>query len=148
MYLIILLLMSVDMKELKMSRAMFVGRWQPFHKGHEWLIRQKLDKGIPILIAVRDIPPDEKNPYTTDETASMLNAAFENEDVEVIAIPDIESVNYGRGVGYEINEYKPPEDIKRISATQIRNMIESDDNSWKDFVNSNVAKWLELYYKS
>ena len=25
-------------------------------------------------------------------------------------IPDIESVNYGRGVGYEINEFQPPVD--------------------------------------
>ena len=30
-------------------------------------------------------------------------------------MPDIESVNYGRGVGYEIIEHKPPEDIKKIS---------------------------------
>ena len=35
-------------------------------------------------------------------------------------IPDIESVNYGRGVGYEIIEHKPPQDIKEISATKIR----------------------------
>ena len=35
-------------------------------------------------------------------------------------IPDIESVNYGRGVGYEIIEHVPPENIKKISATKIR----------------------------
>ena len=35
-------------------------------------------------------------------------------------IPDIESVNYGRGVGYEIIEHFPPTDIKEISATKIR----------------------------
>ena len=40
--------------------------------------------------------------------------------VKVIPIPDIESVNYGRGVGYEINEFEPPKDIGKISATEIR----------------------------
>ena len=40
--------------------------------------------------------------------------------VKVIPIPDIESVNYGRGVGYEINEFVPPKDIGKISATEIR----------------------------
>ena len=35
-------------------------------------------------------------------------------------IPDIESVNYGRGVGYEIIEHVPPKDIEEISATRIR----------------------------
>ena len=44
----------------------------------------------------------------------------ENGMVKIISIPDIESVNYGRGVGYEINEYTPPEDISKISATEIR----------------------------
>ena len=128
------------------AKAMFIGRWQPLHKGHEWLIREKLGKGIPVLIAVRDIPPDDKNPYTTDETVDMLNAAFAGEDVSVIVIPDIESVNYGRGVGYEINEFQPPADIKRISATDIRSKIKSGDDSWKEFVNKNVAEWLEKYY--
>ena len=40
--------------------------------------------------------------------------------VKVINIPDIESVNYGRGVGYEIIEHIPPSDISKISATKIR----------------------------
>ena len=39
--------------------------------------------------------------------------------VKVIIIPDIESVNYGRGVGYEIIEHIPPSDISKISATKI-----------------------------
>ena len=38
----------------------------------------------------------------------------------VSIIPDIESINYGRGVGYEIIEHKPPQNIKDISATKIR----------------------------
>lgn len=129
-----------------MKRAAFCGRFQPFHKGHEWLIRMKLDQGIPALILVRDIPPDEKNPFKTEETVDMIRAAFPDEDVKVMVIPDIESVNWGRGVGYETNEFKPPENIKRISATDIRNRIKSGDDTWRDFVNPHVAKWLEKYY--
>ena len=44
--------------------------------------------------------------------------------VKIISIPDIESVNYGRGVGYEINEFVPPEDVSKISATDIRKNLE------------------------
>ena len=82
------------------KRAMFIGRWQPLHSGHMWLINQKLAEGAPVLIAVRDIPPDEKNPFTTSQTIEMLQKTYEDHDVVVIPIPDIESVNYGRGVGY------------------------------------------------
>jgi len=120
------------------KRAMFVGRWQPLHNGHKWLIGQKLNEGIPVLICVRDIPPDEKNPFTTEQTIDMLETAYADDDVEVMAIPDIESVNYGRGVGYGIVEHVPPADIGFISATQIRNQINNDDNSWKENVDSKI----------
>jgi hypothetical protein len=39
-------------------------------------------------------------------------------------LPDIESINYGRDVGYDIIEHKPPNDIKEISGTKIRKEIE------------------------
>ena len=29
-------------------------------------------------------------------------------------------INYGRGVGYEIIEHVPPQEVKEISATKIR----------------------------
>ena len=107
-----------------MKRALFIGRWQPLHPGHKWLFNQKLEKNIPILIAVRDTPVDNSNPFSTEEVISNLekeyNEEVENGMVKVISIPDIESVNYGRGVGYEINEFTPPEDIGKISATEIR----------------------------
>ena len=44
----------------------------------------------------------------------------------VSIIPDIESVNYGRGVGYDIIEHIPPDDIKEISATKIRKEMRDD----------------------
>ena len=107
-----------------MKRALFIGRWQPLHPGHQWLFNQKLDKGIPILIAVRDTPIDDSNPFSTEDVILNLEKKYSDEVksgmVKVIGIPDIESVNYGRGVGYEINEFVPPKDIGEISATEIR----------------------------
>ena len=124
------------MKDKK--RAMFIGRWQPFHNGHKWLIAQKLKKGIPVLVAVRDIPPDKKNPFTTEQTIEMLEAAYAQKDVVVLPIPDIESVNYGRGVGYEINEFTPPKDVGFISATDIRDSIREGNDNWKEKVDSKI----------
>ena len=107
-----------------MKRALFIGRWQPLHPGHKWLFNQKLEQQIPILIAVRDTLVDESNPFSTEDVIGNLEKEYENEVesgmVKVIPIPDIESVNYGRGVGYEINEFEPPKDIGEISATEIR----------------------------
>tara|TARA_Y100001938_G_C8099594_1_gene440608 strand:- start:2739 stop:3140 length:402 start_codon:yes stop_codon:yes gene_type:complete len=126
-------------------RAMFVGRWQPLHNGHRWLIGQKLNEGIPVLICVRDIPPDEKNPFTTEQTIEMLQTSYANDDVVVMAIPDIESVNYGRGVGYGIIEHVPPQDIGFISATQIRTKIAEGDESWKQNVDPAIHDLVIKY---
>ena len=122
--------------------AIFVGRYQPYHSGHIELIQQKLDEGIPALIMVRDIAPDEKNPFTTEQTVSMIEKyhAAKKDDVKVIIIPDIESVNYGRGVGYEINEFTPPDTIGFISATKIRESIKNGDDSWRTMVDESIQE--------
>ena len=39
---------------------MFVGRWQPLHKGHLWLINERLKEGKNVWLAIRDVKPDEK----------------------------------------------------------------------------------------
>ena len=104
---------------------MFIGRWQPWHKGHQWLIDQRLKEGKNVLICIRDVMPDEKNPYTCEEVydniQQQLREFIDMGVIKVMIIPDIESVNYGRNVGYEIIEHEPPEEIKEISATKIRN---------------------------
>lgn len=104
--------------------SLFIGRWQNFHEGHEWLFNQRLNLGKNIWIAIRDVAPDEKNPKTAEEVLEYLQSHSyftENKDRVLISIiPDIESVNYGRGVGYEVIEHTPNEKIALISGTKIR----------------------------
>ena len=127
--------------------AIFVGRFQPYHQGHISLIMQKINEGIPALIMVRDIAPDAKNPFTTEQTVEMIEKyhAAKGHDVQVIIIPDMESVNFGRGVGYEINEFTPPENIGWISATGIRNSIKEGNNDWRTLVDESIQADVEKY---
>ena len=127
--------------------AIFVGRFQPYHQGHISLIMQKINEGIPALIMVRDIAPDAKNPFTTEQTVEMIEKyhAAQGHDVQVIIIPDMESVNFGRGVGYEINEFTPPENIGWISATGIRNSIKEGNNDWRTLVDESIQADVEKY---
>ena len=41
----------------------------------------------------------------------------------IILVPNITNINYGRGVGYKIEEIVLPEEIQKISATNIRKRI-------------------------
>ncbi len=105
--------------------AMYVGRWQNWHKGHEWLINQQLEKGKDVWVAIRNVETDEDNPKTAQQV--MMDLAEEpffmenSHRINISIIPDIESINYGRGVGYDVIYHEPPEDVAKISGTSIRN---------------------------
>ena len=110
-----------------MRYSLYMEGSNPFHDGHEWCVRQMLDEGKKVCIAIMDIHDEEpeNNPFPTESVRKSIILRMFDEvnvgDVEVITIPAIESVNYGRDVGYAINELVPPEEIKEISATKIRN---------------------------
>lgn len=110
-----------------MKYSMFIGRWQPWHDGHRWLINQRLDQGKNVLICVREVNKDDSNPYDPESVKKNIENELKDlvlsKRVKVIVIPDIESVNYGRGVGYEIIEHVPPDEVGQISATKIRKKL-------------------------
>ena len=119
---------SLERKEGQ--HAMFIGRWQPLHKGHQEMFQQAMNEGKNVLICIRDVQPDEKNPFTTKQVESMILERYYTECVEgkvkIMVIPDICSVEFGRGVGYDIIEYIPPLDIANISATKIREELRNE----------------------
>lgn len=104
--------------------ALYIGRWQTWHAGHEWLINQQLNKGKNVWVAIRDVQVDENNPKSAQQVLMDLSKEkffTENSDrIMISIIPDIESVNYGRGVGYDVINHPPPADIEMISGTKIR----------------------------
>ena len=109
---------------MKRKYAMFIGRWQTWHKGHEWLINQQLQKGKDVWVAIRDVAEDENNPKSAYKVMmDLMEEPFFQENIDKILvsiIPDIESVNYGRGVGYDVIYHEPPKEIEKISGTAIR----------------------------
>jgi nicotinamide mononucleotide adenylyltransferase len=101
--------------------SLFIGRWQPLHIAHKEMFQQVLNEGGKVLIGIRDIEPDENNPFTVDEIYNNIKDQYkDNTNVSVMIMPDISSVNFGRGVGYDIVEYIPPTELSEISATKIR----------------------------
>ena len=104
-----------------MKYSMFIGKWQPWHKGHKWLIEERLKLGKNILIGIKET----KNPtYIPREIMMQIFQDFPSEvndgTIDFVELPDIESINYGRDVGYDIIEHIPPDEIKEISGTKIR----------------------------
>jgi adenylylsulfate kinase len=116
--------------------ALFIGRWQPFHNGHKYLIDEALTKGENVCVAIRDTEISEQNPYGAEHRAEMIRRVYGSK-VEVIVIPDISSINIGRNVGYDVNIAEPPVEIGKISGTNVR--AGKDDN-----VPPEVTEYIKL----
>ena len=86
--------------------------------------QEAMNEGKNVLICIRDIEPDEKNPFSAEDVRKNILDHYSEEviqgKVKVMVIPDICSIEFGRGVGYEIIERIPPVEIGEISATKIR----------------------------
>lgn len=104
--------------------SLFIGRWQPLHEGHKELFRQVISEGGKVCVAIRNGEINEKNPFSVSEVmskiAEQMKPEIEYGKLMVIQIPDICSVEFGRGVGYDIIEHIPPPEVAQISATKIR----------------------------
>lgn len=121
--------------------ALFIGRWQPFHKGHQHIIDQALQKGDEVCVAIRNTPVTPTDPFTVQDRVEMIRAVY-GDAVSIIVIPDIKSINIGRRVGYEVNRVDVPEFIGRVSATNIRTSIQSGDGRWQDNLPGPVVEWV------
>lgn len=119
-----------SMERKKNQYSLFIGRWQPLHDGHKALFQQVLDEGGNVAIGIRSGEIDEKNPYSAMEVMDKIMEEYKDlisqKRVFVTILPDICSVEFGRGVGYDIIERIPPAQIAEISATKIREKLNEE----------------------
>jgi len=110
--------------DYKKPTAQMLGRWQPFHDGHFALFEEAIKKTGQVCIMVRDTGGnDESNPFDFDFVKEKIQEKLlpkYKDKFDIILVPNITNICYGRGVGYEIEEIDLPDHIKKISATDIR----------------------------
>src|SRR3989344_2651689 len=106
----------------KQLASLFVGRWQPFHKGHKTLIESVLKKKKPVVVAIRDTEISNQNPFSATERWTMIQKALNKhgELVKIVVIPDIDEICYGRDVGYGIRKIDLDEKTENVYGTSIR----------------------------
>lgn len=102
--------------------SLFIGRWAPFHEGHEALIESVLSTGKPVVIAIRDTEPSFDDPYSTSERWAKIQDALHDWGslVRIIVIPDIDEVCYGRDVGYAVRRIDLTDELHEVSGTKRR----------------------------
>jgi cytidyltransferase-like protein len=103
--------------------ALFIGRYQPFHDGHQRLIEEGLRRVGQVCIAVRDTHGiDAKNPLPFFAVKQRIETALSVHAGRfvVVPLPNITNVFYGRDVGYTVERIVLDETTEAISASKVR----------------------------
>jgi adenylylsulfate kinase-like enzyme len=103
-------------------RSLFIGRYQPFHDGDKAIIDSVLSEGRSVLIAVRDTPGSKNDRHAASETVNHIRLIYRgSENVEVIPIPDIGEICYGRYVGWGIRRVRLHKQLQEVGMPEKRN---------------------------
>jgi nicotinamide-nucleotide adenylyltransferase len=69
-----------------LTRGLFIGRFQPFHKGHLFTVKFALNKVDQLIIVVGSAQKshEQRNPFTAGERISMIKETIDS-DIEIDA---------------------------------------------------------------
>jgi len=127
------------MFDFQKPTTQMLGRWQPWHDGHTELFKRALAETGQVIIMVRDVggvvgqdagggrtAKQDDNPFDfhevhTNIVKGLKEAGFTlNKEYQIMKVPNIVDISYGRGVGYTFTEHDLGKDVHNISATKIR----------------------------
>lgn len=155
----------------KRSKALFIGRFQPFHKGHLFMLRRILKEFDEVIIGIgsAQYSHTDQNPFTAGERFSMITAVLKKEGIRECHIVPIEdlgihslwvpyvrtlvpdfdavvtndplTIRLFREAGHKVKEF-PLERRIEFSGTEIRRRILAGED-WRELVPAEVSKIVE-----
>lgn len=113
-----------------------LGRWQPWHEGHQELFKRCHAMTGQVCIMIRQVPEkreansrvpgQDDNPFDIETVQQNIIDGLAKDgftiqqDYVIMVVPNIVDISYGRGVGYTFTEHDLGKEIHEISATKIR----------------------------
>ena len=149
--------------------ALFIGRFQPFHKGHLHDIKEALEFSDKVIIAIGSSEENntKENPFSFEERKEMIKKVLMKNNItnyEIIAIPDINddekwvdhviSIVDNFDIVYTGNnwvkrlfqrkkfEVKDVILLKGINATEIRKRIDKNED-WQELVPIEIVDFIK-----
>ncbi|MAS31798.1 MAG: hypothetical protein CMA39_02755 [Euryarchaeota archaeon] len=109
-----------------------LGRFQPFHRGHEHLVEVALDKG-PTIIAIGSSEAElsMSNPWNADEREAMIRAWLDGREAKIVQIPDIND---------------PPNWVEHATKFHGEGVLVTSDESTKELYEESgfTVDWVDL----
>lgn len=72
-----------------MTRAFYIGRFQPYHNGHQYVLEQIAERDDEIVIGVgsAQLSHEAENPFTAGERVLMITGALKSLGIPIYVIP-------------------------------------------------------------
>jgi len=108
----------------KKETVEMLGRWQPWHPGHRALFDRAIAKTGQVCIMIRDCQGwNNSNPFEANQVKEFIKRDLDpvyQGQYEILLVPNITNITYGRDVGYKIEQEVFDDATHAISATNIR----------------------------
>ena len=126
------------MFDWKKPTVQMLGRWQPWHEGHRALFKRCIAKTGQVIIQVRDVEGasggkgQDDNPFNWKKVCKDIESDLSDHgyekglDYEIMLVPNVVNITYGRGVGYSFEEEVFDKAVTSISATKIREKLRNE----------------------
>lgn len=91
----------------KYKLGMYLGRFQPFHNGHKYIVEWMMEEceRVVIVIGSSDKKGTIQNPFPAWERAMMIKSVYPCSGVDVVCIPDRPSISNDEGWGEYVIEH-------------------------------------------
>lgn len=99
-------------KPVRVSRGLYVGRFQPYHAGHHHVVREISDEVDELVVGIGSAGEShtERNPFTAGERLMMVAKATQEFDVETYPVP-IEDLERNAVWVSHVQSMCPPFDV-------------------------------------
>lgn len=116
-----LVLEAANVYDWTKPTTLMLGRYQPWHEGHQALKDEAHKRTDQVLIGVRSTHgTSEKDPLPIEQVVEYIRRSNEQNNQLIMKLPNITNIVYGRDVGYKIEHVELSKEIQDISATKKR----------------------------
>jgi adenylate kinase family enzyme len=106
----------------KEPSTLMLGRYQPWHEGHDALHSEAEKRTKQVVVGVRSTSGTSvKDPLSFGQVKEGIHKF--RDDAFIMKMPNITNIVYGRDVGYLIEKVELPDHIQAISATDKRKQM-------------------------
>ena len=110
-----------------MTRAFYIGRFQPYHNGHQYVLEQIAQKVDAIVIGVgsAQLSHEQQNPFTAGERILMITGSLQKVRIPIYVIP-IEDIRRNALWVAHVRSMVPPFDMIYSSNPLVMRLFEEE----------------------